>query len=258
MIIIFTISALIGFIFAPLGCLVLWKRYVYFGDGLAHASMLAAVISVITGLPILYAGIINTLLFALIIFKLKGKSGNNAAIGLTSSVMISLALILSYIFPYYFNFTRLLFGDIIATNGDDAINLCIVLAAVIIFLASTYRNLLLAILSKDVAYSRGVKVDILEFMFLSILSFAILITIKIVGALLVTSIILVPAMIARLLSNSPLKMILMATIIAQLMNFCGILLSFYADLPLAPIITLSGGILYAICLASRAIYRLCK
>ena len=95
MIVIFIISALIGLIFAPLGCLVLWKRYVYFGDGLAHASMLAAVISVIAGVPILYAGIINTLLFVVIVFKLKSESGNNAAIGLTSSLMISIALILS-------------------------------------------------------------------------------------------------------------------------------------------------------------------
>ncbi|MDG1436704.1 MAG: metal ABC transporter permease [Rickettsiaceae bacterium] len=247
MIIIFAISTLIGLIFAPLGCFVLWKRYVYFGDGLAHASMLAAVISVILGVPIFYAGIINTLLFALIVFKLKGKSGNNAAIGLTSSVMISFALVLSYIFPYYFNFTRLLFGDIIATNATDAMNLCIILAAIVMFFTYNYRNLLLVILSKDVATTRGVNVKLLDFMFLSILSFSVLITIKIVGALLVTSIILVPAMIARLMSSSPLRMIALSTFMAQLMNVVGISLSFYLDLPLAPIIILSGGILYAIC-----------
>lgn len=245
MIIIFTISALIGFIFAPLGCLVLWKRYVYFGDGLAHASMLAAVISVISGVPILYAGIINTLLFALIVFKLKGKSGNNAAIGFASSVMLSIALILSYIFPDQFNFNRLLFGDIIATNISDVYTLCIILLSVIIFFIGTYRDSLLIILSKDVAYSRGVKVQILEFIFLAILSFAVLATIKIVGALLVTSIILIPAMIARLISHSPLKMIIAAIILAQLMNLVGIMLSFYADLPLTPIIILCGGVLYA-------------
>jgi len=247
MITIFIISALISLVFAPLGCLVLWKRYVYFGDGLAHASMLAAVISVIAGIPILYAGIVNTLLFAIIVFKLKGTSGNNAAIGLASSVMISLALILSYIFPGHFNFTSLLFGDIIATNIDDALILCIILAIVIIFFASTYRNLLLIILSKDIAYSRGIKVNILEFLFLSILSFAVLAAIKIVGALLVTSIILIPAMIARLLSRSPLSMVITAILTAQLMNLCGIILSFYADMPLAPIIILCGGVLYAIC-----------
>jgi zinc transport system permease protein len=247
MIVIFIISALIGLIFAPLGCLVLWKRYVYFGDGLAHASMLAAVISVIAGVPILYAGIINTLLFVIIVFKLKSESGNNAAIGLTSSIMISLALILSYVFPDYFNFTSLLFGDIISTDVHDAIILCIILASIIIFFLKFYRNLILIILSKDLAHSRGVKVKTLEFLFLSILSFAVLATIKIVGVLLVTSIILIPAMVASLISSSPLKMIIISIFIAQLMNFCGIILSFYADMPLAPIIILCGGLLYLLC-----------
>jgi zinc transport system permease protein len=246
MIVIFIISALIGLIFAPLGCLVLWKRYVYFGDGLAHASMLAAVISVIAGVPILYAGIINTLLFVIIVFKLKSESGNNAAIGLTSSIMISIALILSYIFPGYFNFTSLLFGDIISTDVNDALILCAILAIVIIFFVSFYRNLILIILSKDLAHSRGVRVKMLEFLFLSILSFAVLATIKIVGVLLVTSIILIPAMVASLISSSPLKMIVIAIFVAQLMNLCGIILSFYADMPLAPIIILCGGLLYVI------------
>jgi zinc transport system permease protein len=245
MIVIFVISALISLIFAPIGCLVLWKRYVYFGDGLAHASMLAAVLSVISGVPILYAGIINTLLFALIVFKLRGKSGNNAAIGFASSVMLSIALILSYIFPNRFNVDRLLFGDIIAANISDLYTLFMILLCVVIFLAITYRDLLLIILSRDVAYSRGIKVQLLEFIFLAILSFAVLVTVKIVGALLVTSIILIPAMIARLISHSPLKMIISAILIAQLMNFIGVILSFYADLPLTPIIILCGGLIYA-------------
>ena len=80
---IIVISILIGLIFAPLGCLVLWKRYVYFGDGLAHASMLAAVISVLLGIPIFYAGIINTALFAFIVFKLK-KNTNKQIVKSTS------------------------------------------------------------------------------------------------------------------------------------------------------------------------------
>ncbi|PCJ29716.1 MAG: hypothetical protein COA94_00640 [Rickettsiales bacterium] len=248
MIIILAISVLIGLIFAPLGCLVLWKRYVYFGDGLAHASMLAAALSLLAGIPIFYAGILNTLLFALLIFKLKHKSGNNAAIGLTSSIMLSLALILSYIFPGEFNFSSLLFGDIVAATGDDVLILCALLASVLVFLALTYRDLILIILSKDVARSKNIKVQALELVFLSILSFAVLSTIKIVGALLVTSLILIPAMTARIVSTSPMMMIGFAIFFAQLMNFAGIMLSFYADIPFAPIIILCGGGIYVMVL----------
>jgi zinc transport system permease protein len=241
MTVIIAISTLLSLIFAPLGCLVLWKRYVYFGDGLAHASMLAAVISVILGVPIFYAGIINTILFAFIVFRLKNKSGNNAAIGFTSSLMISLALILSYIFPGKFNFSSLLFGEILIASSKDVITLAILLLCVIIFFLSFYYKIILMILSKDVASSRGIKTDILEFIFLCILSFSVLATIKIVGALLVTSIILIPAMIARIISTSPTMMIGLSIFFAQIMNFSGITLSFYADLPFAPIMILCGG-----------------
>jgi len=243
---IIVISILIGLIFAPLGCLVLWKRYVYFGDGLAHASMLAAVISVLLSIPIFYAGIINTALFAFIVFKLKNKSGNNAAIGLTSSLMISFALILSYIFPSKFNFTSLLFGDIVIASSRDIISLSILALFVFVFFFSFYKKIILVIISKDIASSRNINVNIIEFIFLSLLSFSVLVTIKIVGALLVTSIILIPAMSARIISTSPLMMIILSVIFAQIMNSFGIALSFYADLPFAPIIILCGGGIFII------------
>ncbi len=242
--IIIFVSILIGLIFAPLGCVVLWKRYVYFGEGLSHASMLALAVSVIAGLPIIYAGIVNTLFFALLVFKMKTKSGNNAAIGLASSVMISLALVLASIFPGRFNFNSLFFGDIIGATSEDVVRLCIILAVTSVFLIMSFRQLILTILSRDIAHSKGISVKILELLFLSILSFAIIATIKIVGALLVTSMILIPAMIARLTSKTPTMMIWLAIFFAIMMNCSGILLSFYADLPFAPVVILCGGAIY--------------
>lgn len=244
MAIIILVSVLIGLIFAPLGCFVLWKRYVYFGEGLAHASMLALAISVIAGLPIIYAGIVNTLLFALLVFKVNVKSGNNAAIGMTSSVMISLALVLANIFPGKFNFNSMFFGDIITATSEDMFRLCIILSVTSLFLVVSFHQLILTILSRDIAHSRGIHVKTLEFLFLSILSFAIIATIKIVGALLVTSMVLIPAMIARLASSTPIMMIWLAILFAGLMNLFGMLLSFYADLPFAPVVILCGGALY--------------
>ncbi len=238
------VSILIGLIFAPLGCFVLWKRYVYFGEGLAHASMLALAISIIAGLPIIYAGIVNTLLFALLVFKVKTKSGNNAAIGMTSSVMISLALVLASIFPGRFNFNSMFFGDIITATSEDVFRLCIILGVTSLFLIIAFRQLILTILSRDIAHSRGIRVKTLEFLFLSILSFAVIATIKIVGALLVTSMILIPAMIARLTSNTPIMMVWLAIFFAGAMNLSGVLLSFYADLPFAPVVILCGGAIY--------------
>ena len=244
MFIIITVSILIGLIFAPLGCLVLWKRYVYFGDGLAHASMLAGIISVMAEIPIFYAGLLSSSLFAFAIFKLRSNSGNNAAIGLVTSMMISLSLVLSYFHPNQINITKYLVGDIILANTQDIKLLLCILVIVLVFFISSYKDLILIILSKDVASSRGVKVKFLELTFLVILSFAVLSTIKIVGALLVTSIIVIPAMIARIIAKSPLVMIGFAIFFSVIMNCLGIILSFYIDIPFAPVIILSGGAIY--------------
>ncbi len=246
-------SILIGLIFAPLGCLVLWKKYVYYGDGLAHASMLAATISVALDIPIIYAALVNSLLFTIVIYKLKAKSDNNAAIGFISSIMIASALIISYFSHNQINFDHILFGNIIAANQSDAIILSIIFFAVIAFICVSFKDLILIILSNDVAHSRGVKVQILDFFFLVILSFAIIITIKIVGALMVISMILIPAMIARPLANSPLMMIFLAALFAQSMNFFGVIFSLYLDLPFSPVIIFSGGVIYVLLLIGKSI-----
>lgn len=244
MFIIISVSILIGLIFAPLGCLVLWKRYVYFGDGLAHTSMFAGILSGILGLPIFYSGLLSSSIFAFAIFKLRNNSGNSAAIGLTTSIMISLSLVLAYSYPGQVNVTKYLVGDIISASMEDIKLLFFILIAVSIFLLSAYKGLVLMILSKDIAESRGVQVKFLELTFLAVLTFAVLSTIKIVGALLVTSVIVVPAMIARIVAKSPVSMIAFAILSSLMMNFIGVISSFYFDLPFAASIILSGGCIY--------------
>jgi len=251
MLTIVVVSLLIGLVFAPLGCVILWKKYVYFGDGLAHASMLAGILSIMTDIPIFYSGILCSALFAIAVFKLKDNSDNNAAISLTTSLMISLSLALSYAYPSKINIAKYLIGDILLADGKDIAILLCILVIVILFLIVYYKAIILIVLNKDVASSMGINIKLVEFIFLIILAFSVLSTIKIVGALLVTSIIVIPAMAARNMAKSPLSMIMLACLFSLLMNSFGILLSLYVDLPLAPAIILSGGTLYFIISWSR-------
>ena len=237
-------SILISLVFAPLGCLVLWRQYVYFGDGLAHATMLAGATATVAGLPLFLTSILTTLIFALTVFKLKNKSGNNAAVGITASIMVSLASIISYLYPEKLNIAALLFGDIIAADRQDLLVLTLLSLIVIGFFTINYRQILLTTLSRDIASARGARVQMIEFTFLAILSFAILSTVKIVGALLVTSIILIPAMTAKVVAKTPLMMIVYAILFSLMMSGSGILLSFNFDIPFAPVITISGGSIY--------------
>lgn len=237
-------AMLIGWIFAPLGCIAIWKKYTNYGEGFAHSSILASVISGISGLPILYTGIIIAVFFVFSTYKVRFGSGNNAATGLISGFMTASALVLISIYPSSISINNLLLGDIISSNKDDVLSLTILLIFGIALLWYFYRPMLLVILSREIAYSRGVNTTLIELVFLMFISYAILITIKIVGALLVTSMMIIPAITARLVSSTPLSMLINATLIATIMNLSGITISLYYDIPFSPVIILSGGIIY--------------
>lgn len=248
-------SLLIGFIFAPLGCVVLWKKYVYFGDGLAHSSMLAAVLSVILDLPLIVPAIFITAIFAISIFKLKTNSGNNAIIGLTSNILMAIAVIISGLYAKNINIIGLLFGDILSITRGEIALLGMILIAVILFISIFYRSIILIVFSRDIAFARKVKVHLIELLFISLLSLSIICSIKMVGVLLVTSIIVIPAMSARIISSTPSMMIIFAIIIATIMNIAGMYFSFYSDLPFAPVIAASGGGVFFLLSIASAIYK---
>jgi zinc transport system permease protein len=246
MILIITIMTLISFIFAPLGCISLWKKYTYFGDGLAHASLLAGTISIIIQLPIFYAGSIVAIVFAILVFVFQNKSDSNAIILLISSCMLALALVVGYMNPLQVNITNLLFGDILSASYNDMIALSIMLIIILLFIWHFYEQIVLTLINRDIARIRRVKVRAIELAFLALLSLSVFCTIKIVGSLLVTSILLAPAMTARLISSYPAQMIIISILISLAINLVSIVISFHYDIPITPIITIINSIIYGL------------
>lgn len=237
---------LISCIFAPLGCIALWKRYIYFGDGLAHSSFLAASISIIAHFPLIYSGLIVAILFSLFAFIFKNNSEKNAVINLISSFMLAVALVINYFTSSQNNIVNLLFGDILSVSFNDLIILGVVLVTIISFLVYFYNQILLIIINRDIAVIKGLKVNVIELIFLLLLSLSVFSAIKIVGALMVTAILLIPAMIARFIAYSPSQMIIISVLISLFINFCAALISFYFDLPLTPIVIIIGVFIYSL------------
>ncbi|WP_341794419.1 metal ABC transporter permease [Rickettsia endosymbiont of Rhinocyllus conicus] len=244
MVLIILALILISCIFAPIGCIALWKRYVYFGDGLAHSSFLAVSISIIAHFPLIYSGLIVAILFSIFVFIFQNNSEKNAVINLISSSMLAIALIINYFSSAQNNIVNLLFGDILSVAFDDLIVLAIMLIAIICFIAYFYNKILLIIINRDIAVIKGVKVNIIELLFLLILSISVFSAIKIVGVLMVTAVLLIPAMIARFMVGSPAMMITISIFISLFINFCAATASFYFDLPLTPLVIIIGSLIY--------------
>lgn len=241
------VSILTALIFAPLGCLALWKKYIYFGDGLAHAAILAGSVSIIFDLSLIYSGVITAVIFAGLVFKFKNVSGTNATINLISSLMLSVALIFAVTFPTRININQLLFGDIISASSQDLVTLVVVLIMVCGFITIFYKQILLIVLDRDIALVKKIRVNFIELSFLILLSVSVFTTIKIVGSLLVTSILIIPAMSARLVTNTPLQMIIASLMFASLSNLVGLYISYIKDVPIAPVIIIVESSIYLCC-----------
>ncbi|MEG8230759.1 metal ABC transporter permease [Candidatus Rickettsia tasmanensis] len=242
---------LISCIFAPLGCIALWKRYIYFGDGLAHSSFLMASISIIAHVPLIYSGIIVAILFSFFVFIFKNNSEKNAVINLISSFMLAVALVINYFTSLQNNIVNLLFGDILSVSFNDLMILAIVLITIIGFIVYFYNQILLIIINRDIAVIKGLKVNIIELIFLLLLSLSVFSAIKIVGVLMVTAILLIPAMIARFIAYSPSQMIIISILISLFINFCAAVISFYFDLPLTPLFIILGTFIYGLLYLKR-------
>jgi len=245
---------LISCIFAPIGCVALWKRYVYFGDGLAHSSFLAASISIIAHFPLIYSGIIVAVLFSIFVFIFQNNSEKNAVINLISSFMLAIALIINYFASTQNNIIDLLFGDILSVSFNDLVILAIMLITIISFIVCCYNQILLIIINRDIAVIKNIKVNIIELIFLLLLSLSVFSAIKIVGVLMVTAVLLIPAMIARFIASSPAMMIAIAVCVSLFINFAAGVISFYSDLPLTPLFIIIGSFVYGVLYLKRSFF----
>lgn len=165
--------------------------------------------------------------------------------------MLAIALIINYFSSAQNNIVNLLFGDILSVACDDLIILAIILITIISFIIYFYNQILLIIINRDIAVIKNVKVNIIELVFLLLLSLSVFSAITIVGVLMATAVLLIPAMIARFTTSSPALMIVIAVLISLFINSCSAVISFYFDLPLTPLFIIIGSFIYSMLYLKR-------
>ena len=253
MFIILITCVLLSSLFAPLGCSLVWQRKAYFSDGLAHACLLATSISGCFEVPIIITAPAVAVVFALLVFVTKGALASNAAINFVSSTMLALGLLLVSIFPSGININALLFGDILSVTTDDVITLSCLALMVSIICFCKIEDIILFSLNADLAAARGVSIKKIEICFLILLALVIAASMKTIGVLLVTALLMIPSYTALLLSKNPIEMIFYSFIVSVISCICGITLSFYYDFATTPSIILSCSFVYFLFLLYKKI-----
>ena len=200
----------VSIVAGPLGCMVVWRRLSYFGDTLSHSALLGVTIAYSFSINISLSVFIVSGVIALLLLSLQKRTQlpGDALLGLLSHSTLAVGLvIIGLLSSIRFDLMGLLFGDILAVTIEDIFIIWfggLIILGILFFI---WKSLFAATVSYDLAAAEGMKPDVSNLIFTILLAGVIAISIKMIGVLLITGLLLIPAAMARNISNNPLQMI---------------------------------------------------
>jgi zinc transport system permease protein len=241
----------IAFVAGPLGCFVVWRRLSYFGDTLAHSALLGVTIAYSLEFNIAISIFLISSVIALILIKLQKKTNlpSDALLGLLAHSSLAVGLVVVGFLTFIrFDIMGLLFGDILAVDKSDIITIWFGGALILLVLRIIWKSLFASTVNYELAQAEGLNPDRAKAIFTILLAAIIAISIKLVGVLLITGMLIIPAAMARNISNSPKGMIVFSVIGGLLSVFLGLFSSLNFNTPSGPSIIVAALILFIISL----------
>ena len=235
----------------PLGSFIVWKRMAFFGDAISHSALLGIVIGFAVGINHILGIAAVAIIFSYIVSSLQKQRSysSDTLIGIMAHGTLAIGIvIISFIENIQVDLMSFLFGDILATTTKDIILIYSGSAISLIVLCIMWRKLLLSTINEDMAKVEGVNTDKIRFGFMLLISLLVALSIKIVGILLVTSLLIIPAAAARNFSRTPERMAFLASIIGGLSVISGLLASLQWDTPSGPSIVVAAIIIFVLSL----------
>lgn len=250
---------LVALVCGPLGCFIVWRRMAYFGDTLSHSALLGIALGLILGVN-LNAGILAVCVaIALLLFSLQHQQrlASDTLLGIFSHAALSIGLVaLSLMEGIRVDLLGYLFGDILAVAPGDLYVIAGGGVLVLGLLAWMWRPLLAVTVHSELAAAEGVPVTAVRLGFMLLIALVIAIAMKIVGILLITSLLIIPAAGARRFARTPEQMAAGAALLGALAVLSGVGASMRWDTPSGPSIVVAATLLFALTLASGGILRL--
>ena len=258
----FFLRALIGgigvaLVAGPLGCFVVWRRMAFFGDSLAHGALLGVALGVAIGVEVNVAILIVCLVLALFLTALERQKrlAVDTLLGIVAHGGLALGLVAaSFVKGARLDVTAYLFGDVLAISLGDLVWIYAGGALVLTVLAITWRPLLALAVHAELARAEGVQVRLARLVFMILIALTVAIAMKIVGVVLVTALLVIPAASARRLAPTPEIMAVLAALFGVLAVAGGLGGSLAWDTPSGPSIVVAALALF-IATAGGAVLR---
>lgn len=219
-----------------LGCFVVWRRMAYFGDATAHAAVLGVALSLGFSISLTLGVLLTAFAMALLITDLSARGiAVDTALGVLSHGALAMGLVGVALLPgVRVNLETYLFGDILTVSVQ---NLAIIWGGallVVVALAWRWQALLTITVSPDLARAAGISPKREQLILTLVLAAVVAVSIKVVGALLITAMLIIPAAAARSLARGPEAMAFLATALGILSGMLGLWASLLFDTPAGP------------------------
>ena len=235
---------------APLGCFVVWRRMAYFGESTAHAALLGVSLSLMFEFSVFLGAIFVSLLMTSLVTLTQGRSlFLDTLLGVAGHMSLAAGLIIvSFISGVRIELMAYLIGDILAVSKTDILLIWIGLSVVLLLLIWRWSALLVCTLNEDLAASSGLNPKRESYALSIGLAIVVAVGIKVVGVLLIISMLIIPAASARSLVSTPEKMALFASVIGMLSAVLGLNASYVFDTPTGPSIVCVASLIFVITL----------
>ncbi|MDC3311424.1 metal ABC transporter permease [Alphaproteobacteria bacterium] len=250
----FFIRALLGgigtaIIAGPLGCFIVWRRLAYFGDTLSHSALLGVALALLFEINITLAVFITSLVVAFSLFLLQKRRNlsSDTLLGMLAHSSIALGLVvLAFMSWVRVDLLGFLFGDILSITKTDVFLIWFGGIIVLAMLVKIWRPLFAATVSPEIAKAEELAPDYTNILFMIMMALVIAISMKIVGVMLITALLIIPAAAARSFSRSPEQMALLAILFGILAVSFGLFGSLEFDTPAGPSIIVSALLLFIV------------
>ena len=239
----------VAVVMGPLGVFVVWRRMAYFGDTLAHSGLLGVALGLALGINVT-AGIVVVCgaLAVLLVFLRRGvRLADDTLLGILSHGSLSLGLIaVAMMESVRIDLVSYLFGDVLAVSPGDIAAIYVGGVIALGALIALWRPLVAISVHEELARVEGVPILRVQLAFMLLIALVIGLAMKVVGILLVTSLLIVPAAAARRLARTPEAMAVLAAAIGVAAVVLGLAGSLAWDLPSGPAIVAASVALFAL------------
>lgn len=231
----------------PLGSFVVWRRMAYFGDTLSHAALLGVALGFLLDISPTIAVTVGCLLLAVLLVTLQQRQplASDTLLGILAPSTLSLGLVvLSFMHEVRIDLMAYLFGDLLAISPADLGWILGGSTLVLVLIVALWRPLLAMTVHEELARVEGLPVATLRMTLMLLIAVVIAVAMKIVGVLLITSLLIIPAAAAQRHARSPEQMALGASLLGVIAVCAGLSLSWFKDTPAGPSIVVSAAALF--------------